>query len=378
MLYNNCYQKIYKDLSNYTRIFLESLNKGGYMKNILNKYRKVVLGLLIFILLGIGVYRAVNAPKEVKRTNYMMGTVVNLTLYTKDDTLFEECFNIVRDIENKMSLNIEGSEINNINKNAFNKPVRLSDDMYNVISKSIEYSKMSNGKFDITAGKLVELWNIGSSKARVPSQEEIDNAIEFVDYNDIVLDDEEKTISLKKDGMVLDLGGIAKGYAADRIKEHLKSRGVEKAIIDLGGNIYVVGSNPSNKPWGIGIQNPFTENRNEYLGSVSETNKSIVTSGVYERYYEEDGKKYHHILDTETGYPVENNLMGVSIVSKNSIDGDALSTSVFAMGLEDGMKLINSMDDVDAIFITKDKKVYLSDNIKKNFKAHESNFSIAN
>ncbi len=338
--------------------------------------RKLIVGLIIFVLLGIGIYRSMNTPKEIKRTNYMLGTVVNLTLYTKDDSVFEKCFDIVREIENKMSLNIKESEINNINKNGFNNPIKLSDDMYNVIKKSIEYSKLSDGKFDITAGKLVELWNIGTDKARLPSQEEIDSSLPFVDYNNIVLNDEDKTIELKKDGMVLDLGGIAKGYAADKLRDYIKSQNIDKAIIDLGGNIYVIGTNPNDKPWGIGIQNPFTDNRNEYIGSVSEADKSIVTSGVYERYFEYDEKKYHHILDTRTGYPVENDIMGVSIVSKDSIDGDALSTSVFAMGIHDGMKLINSLPDVDAVFITKNKEIYLSDNIKNNFKLNNQDFRV--
>lgn len=344
--------------------------------------KKVVTAIIIVILIGLGIYRGIQTskPEVIKRTNYQMGTIVNLTLYDNNkkniNDVFKSSFDIINDIENEMSLNVDGSAINKINELAYNQNVKLSDDMYKVIKKSLEYSSQSDGKFDVTAGKLVQLWNIGGDNARLPSQNEIDEANEYVDYKYIELNDNDKTIKFTKPGLILDLGGIAKGYAADKVKDYLISQNIEKAIIDIGGDIYVVGTNESNQPWGIGIQNPFSDNRNNYIGSIKESNKSIVTSGVYERYFEENGKRYHHILDTTTGYPVENELMGVSIISKDSIDGDALSTAVFSLGLEDGMKLVNGINDVDAIFITKDKEVFLSDNIKSSFKIKDTSFKI--
>lgn len=357
-------------------IYVINIIRGEKMK------KKNVFTVLILALIAFSMYRGYehfNSNKEpVTRTNYIMGTIVNLTLFgSGNDEAFEGSFELIRDIESKMSLNIEDSEISEINRNAGVAPVKVSQDTFDVIEKSIEYSELSEGKFDISSGAIVQLWNIGSDSARVPAKSELDDALNKVGFEGIVLDKSSQTVFLKQEGMVLDLGAIAKGFAADKVRDYLFSEGITKGIVDIGGNLYLIGTNRDDEAWTVGIQNPFSENRNEYLGSISETNKSVVTSGVYERYFEEGGVRYHHILDTSTGYPVDNDLMSVSIVSDESIDGDALSTSAFALGLEKGMALIESLDGVDAIFVTKDKKVYLSKNIKGNFKIHDPQFKTA-
>ena len=180
----------------------------------------------------------------------------------------------------------------------------------------------------------------------------------MVDYRDVSLEGDE--IRFAKEGMQLDLGAVAKGYIADRIKDYLLEQGVESAIIDLGGNILCVGSRPGGDPFRIGLQRPFASH-SETVATVEITDKSVVSSGIYERYFEEDGVLYHHILNPETGYPYDNGLVSVTIISDESVDGDGLSTSCFALGLEKGMELINSLPDVQAVFITEDGELHFSE-----------------
>ena len=185
------------------------------------------------------------------------------------------------------------------------------------------------------------------------------------------------TVFLTKTGMKLDLGAIAKGYAADDIAHLLISHKIKKAIIDLGGNIYALGEKEPGENWNIGIRDPETE-RGEPVLSISVNNTSIVTSGIYERFFEVDGKKYHHILDPRTGYPVENELLSVTIVATSSMDADALSTSTFLLGTDKGMSLIEQTKNVDAIFINKKREVKLSSGLRGKIKILDDRFVLVN
>ena len=197
----------------------------------------------------------------------------------------------------------------------------------------------------------------------------------LVDYKKLSLNKKNLTAKLEEEGMKVDLGAIAKGYAADEVARVLKESGVEHAIVNLGGNIMTLGGNPNGNPWRIGIQDPFNP-RGDFLGVVFVKDQTVVTSGTYERYFEENGKKYHHILNPATGYPIENNLHSVSIITDKSIDGDGLSTAALLIGLEEGVKLIESLEHVEAIFITSDKKVYISSGLKNNFKIIKPEFKL--
>ena len=177
--------------------------------------------------------------------------------------------------------------------------------------------------------------------------------------------------------MEIDLGGIAKGYAADQIVKYLKSKDVESAIINLGGNVFILGEKEKNTPFKVGIQDPTSEDGSS-IGNISISNKSVVTSGIYERYLEKDGIIYHHMIDPSTGYPFENNLSSVTIISSSSIVGDGLSTTTFGLGLQKGMKLIESLDNTDAIFITKDKKVHTTSNLKGKLNLKNESFKLMN
>ncbi|WP_297634393.1 FAD:protein FMN transferase [uncultured Clostridium sp.] len=329
----------------------------------------IALSVILIGMLGCG-----KKEEEVKsRTELFMGTAISVKIYNGKEEVLNEAFEKVKEIEDKVSINKNETEVYEINKNAGIKKVSVSDDTFEIIEKGLKYSEMSNGKYDISIGPIVKLWSIGLPEAKIPTQEEVNKTLEYVDYRDIELNKETKEVFLKEKGMILDLGSIAKGYAADQIAEILKEQKIEKAIIDLGGNIYAMGTKEKDKPWKIGIQNPFSE-RGDVVGSVYVENKSVVTTGIYERFIEEEGKKYHHILDPKKGYPYESNIAGVSIISDKSIDGDALSTLIFTLGIDEGLKFINELNGVESVFVDNNKNIYLSDGLENNFELINKDF----
>lgn len=314
----------------------------------------------------------------ITKSNFYLGTYCKVTIYDKnDENILNKAFDRIEEFDKMLSINKENTEVDKLNEKSGVEKVKVNDDIYKLIDKSINYSKLTGGAFDVTIGPVVKLWNIGLDTARVPTKDEITKALPLIGYKNIELDSDSKTVYLKNKGMVLDFGAIAKGYIADEVAEVLRNSGVKKAIIDLGGNIYALGSNKEDKPWKIGIQDPDLE-RNEIIGYIYSSNKSVVTSGIYERFLEKDGVKYHHILSPFNGYPYDNEIMGVTIISDLSIDGDALSTSTFALGLNEGLKFINSVPNVEAIFITKDHKVYLTDGLKNNFSLTNQKYKLSN
>lgn len=317
------------------------------------------------------------AAKPFSKTNFLLGTIVEISIFDKhDEAIMDKAFDRIREIEKKMTVNnAESSEIINLNKASGKNEVKLSPDTYFVLKKGKEYSEMSDGAFDITIGPVVKLWNIGTDYAAVPEKRKLAEAIKLVDYRKLRLNEDNRTAILEKPGMQVDLGAIAKGYAADEVARILKENGVKHAIINLGGNVITVGSNPNGKPWKIGIQNPFNP-RGDFMGVVQIQDQTVVTSGTYERYFRENGKIYHHILNPFTGYPVENNLRSVSIITGKSIDGDGLSTTALLYGLEEGMKLVDSLENVEAVFITNDKKVYASSGLKNIFTISNPEFKL--
>lgn len=309
---------------------------------------------------------------------FFLNSILTLDIYDTgldNAKINQEVEDRVRELENKMSTKIATSEVSKINDNAGIDKVKVSDDTYTVIKEALKYGKISKGKFDITVGNLVDLWGIGTENEKVPSKEEIKKALATVDYNKVEIDDNNKTVFLKDKGMKIDLGAIAKGYVADDIVKILEKDGVKSAIINLGGNVYVYG-NKGGKNFKIGIRNPLSPDPNDYLGIYQSQNESVVTSGVYERFFEKDGKRYHHILSTSDGYPIDNNLISTSIITKSSMDADALSTTTFALGLEEGLKLIENTKNTEAMFITADKKIYMTSGLKEKFELKNSDFTI--
>ena len=316
------------------------------MKNVL---RLLLICILSCLLSGCNF----KTQEPISKTGFYFDTVISITIYdSNDETLLEQCFTYCEELENLLSRTIPTSDISRINS-AAGAPVTVSDTTIELLKQGIYYGQLTDGAFDITVAPLSDVWNFKENTGILPTEHAITEALSHVSYKTIQING--NTVTLTDPETAIDLGGIAKGYIADVLKEFLKSKGVKSALIDLGGNILTLGTKPDGTAFQIGIKKPF--DTKEVITSVSASDLSVVTSGSYERYFEVDGVKYHHILDTENGYPASTGLLSVTILSEKSIDGDALSTSCFALGLEKGRTLIDALDGIDAIFITEDYKV---------------------
>jgi thiamine biosynthesis lipoprotein len=307
----------------------------------------------------------------------VLGTVCTITLYdAQDQETCDLAFARIRQIEDRMSANKDSTEIAAINKAAGVSPVKVSPDVFEVVRRALYFAELSDGAFDPSIGPLVKLWDIGFDGAKVPPADRVKQALSLTGRKDVVLDAEKSTIYLRRALMRLDLGAIAKGYAGDEARRILVSRGVSSAVVDLGGNIVVVGRKRDGKPWKVGVQNPF-DRRGDYFGILSlDASRAIVTSGIYERFFEEDGKRYHHILNTQSGFPVDNGLVSVTIISPSSLDADGLSTTVFALGKDAGMEFLSRFPDCYALFIDKEHRVFLSPGASAVFTLVDKAFTI--
>jgi len=311
------------------------------------------------------------------RMEYVLGTTCSLSLYDPGHAAaMDAVFARLRQIDDRMSANKDGTEIAAVNEAAGLKPVKVSDDTFFVVKTALEYGRKTGGALDISIGPLVKLWGIGTSAARVPSPDEIAAAEALVDYRLVRLDEPGSTVFLPKKGMRLDLGAVAKGYAADEAVRILTAAGVKRAIIDLGGNIFAMGEKRKGADWRIGIQSP-DDSRGDYLGVMPVSNASLVTSGDYERFFEKDGKRYHHILDSKTGYPSASGLRSVTVVGAPSIACDALSTSMFVLGREKGLELAASLPDFGFIFVDDAGKVWPTANVAQRFSIQPGRYSLA-
>ncbi|MCD3349423.1 FAD:protein FMN transferase [Clostridium botulinum D/C] len=318
--------------------------------------------------------------KEVKqytKTFIALGTAINFNIFSHNEKeaqlALEEGVKKVKEIENKMSVNIKQSEISTLNTNGQSK---VSDEIFYVIKNGLKYSKIAKGKFDITVEPLVRIWGIGTDHARIPNNNEISNAKKLINYNNVSLDEKNNKVTLGR-SQQMDLGAIAKGYAADEAKKVFLKHNIKSGTINLGGNVMTIGNKVDGSEWKIGMQNPFGT-RDDCMGIVYGKNLSVVTSGNYERYFEKDGVRYHHILDIDTGYPSKSEVISATIISENGIDGDALSTTVYILGVEKGLELIEELKGIDAILITKDRKVYVTKNIKNKFQIIDESFKLEN
>ncbi|HFI0460911.1 TPA: FAD:protein FMN transferase [Streptococcus suis] len=339
------------------------------------------VGLLMVLLVACGGKQneslsVVKTP--LTRSESLLHTVVQLSIYHEDqEEVMDEAVSYIKEMESLLSTNLEGADVYRINQAAGKEAVEVDERTFEVIETAIDMSKESQGLFDISIGAVSNLWKIGDEDARKPSDEEIKAALPFINYKDITLDKEKKTVFIKE-GMTLELGAISKGYIADKVRELFASKGITTAIINLGGNVVVMGDSPTTQNgWNVGVQDP-DQVRGATVGSVPGTHDSVVTSGIYERYLEVDGVKYHHILDPKTGYPVENDISGVTVFSKTSIQGDALSTTLFLLGVEKGLDFINQMDGVEAVFIDKEQGVHLSDGLKESFELTNEEYHLVN
>jgi len=320
---------------------------------------------------------AASSPREISRSDFVLGTACSVRLVGGgDETLLDAVFARLKQIEDELSVNKPGSQVDAVNAAAGVSPVAVGPDALAIVKRDLDLSAWSDGAFDPSVGPLVKLWGIGTDHARLPEAGEIAAAKSLVGWKDIVLDEAKKTVFLRRKGMALDLGSTSKGFAADEVAKLIRTAGVKSALIDLGGNVLVLGSRPDGKSWRIGLQDPFSTERGAYLGIASLADKTMVTSGVYERFFIKDGKRYHHILDTKTGYPVDNGLMSVTIITPKSFDADGFTTTIFALGRVRGMALAKEKG-VDVIVVDSAKKVYMSPGVSTYFEISDSSFSFA-
>ena len=326
------------------------------------KYKRLTALLSASILLLSG---CSGLPRERSQTytDTLFDTVISVQIFDSvDEDVLKGCEKLCKKYDSMFSNKIDDSEISRI-ISAGGNPVEVSKETIKLIKKGIYYSEMSDGAFDITIAPVSSLWDFKAETPSVPSPEAIAEAVSHVNYENIIIRD--NTVKLADPQAGIDLGAIAKGYIADRIKDYLEEEGVRHAMINLGGNVLAMGSKLDGSDYNIGIQKPFDET-GEPITSVKISDKSVVTSGIYQRYFKADGKIYHHILDPNTGYPCENNLYSVTILTDSSLTADALSTTCFLLGYDRGMKLINQLDNVDAVFITNDNQIHYSKNFQNN------------
>ncbi|HJB81791.1 MAG TPA: FAD:protein FMN transferase [Candidatus Mediterraneibacter intestinavium] len=293
--------------------------------------------------------------ESLTMTGMYFDTVVTIEAWGTSRDILDHCEELCDRYEHLFSRTLEDSEVSKIN-NSGGQPVTVSDETAELIRLGLEYGDISDGYFDITIASASELWDFtDNEEKKFPDSEVLAEAAAHIDYHNVKV--EGNTVTLTDPMTKIDLGGIAKGYIADRLKDYLQSEGVEHALINLGGNMLAVGSKTDGSSFRIGLQKPF-EPDGTPIAVLEVDDQSVVTSGNYERYFEKDGTIYHHILNPDTGYPIQNDLYQVSIISDRSVDGDALSTTCYALGLEKGMELIRSLDGVEAVFVTSDYELH--------------------
>lgn len=307
---------------------------------------------------------------------FALGTVCSIQLFTEKpqtevELVLQTCIRRLEELERHLSANAESSTLIDINKASGVSAVNVPADIYPLFARAVFFAEKTDGAFNPAIGGVVKLWNIGFENARKPEDRDIQVALSRTDYKDVQLAG--TAVFLKKEGMKLDLGAIAKGFAADELTRIVKQAGIMHAVIDIGGTISAVGVRPDGKRWNIGIRDPRIRQGQPIISAPIE-NRSISTSGSYERYFEQDGIRYHHIIDPATGYPVQSNMIAVSVFADSATDADALSTACFVLGYKKAVKLLDELPNTEALFIFDDNSVRTTENLKKNIMILNSAF----
>lgn len=310
-----------------------------------------------------------NSTAVAQSINNGMSTVMSHRAFGKHA---DESLRAVRDeavrLEELLSRFIHSSEISRINRSAGIRCEKLGSDTYEVLSHAIEFSKHCQGIFDVTIGPLVTLWGSGKDTFKPPENSRIIQVLPLVDYTGLLLDPCKKTGGLRKPGQSIDLGGIGKGFASDKFLEVFKKYGVSSAYTNIGGNVVTLGAKPDGSPWCVGIRHPRQDDC--LLGAVAVTDKAVVTSGDYERYFiDQKGRHWHHILNPATGYPAESGLVSVTVVAENAMTADALSTIVFVAGMEKGLGILTKYPETEAVLVDTGMRVWVTKGMKACFKA---------
>ena len=328
---------------------------------------KVILPILfaalfIFTQGGCGDVKAgASEGKKEKQTVtfFAMDTVMDVLIYG-DKEVLKEAEALVKELESRFSVTMENSDLYQLNKS---KKTRVAEETYALFKRGLEICERTGGVLDLTIYPVVKAWGFTTQDYRVPGDEELAGLLKNVDYRKLELE-EDRFVSLQ-DGMMADLGSVAKGYTGDRLIELFKFRGITSALINLGGNVQALGSKPDGSAWKVAIADP--NGSSDYAGVVSVIGKTVITSGAYERFFEEKGKTYHHIIDTSTGWPAESGFVSVSVIGEEGTLCDGLSTSLFAMGPEKAFEFWKNSNDFEAVFITAEDRIYVTEGVKDDF-----------
>lgn len=322
----------------------------------------VIIGaVILFLLLAL-----LNTNKNTSYSgqDYLIGTLVKITISDmpkeRAEKLIKESLSLVRETENRLSVNIGDSELMYVNNNAYNRDIPISDELYCVLEKALEYCHLSEGAFDIGIGKLIDLWGIGTENAAVPSSENLYPFINFKGYEHIILNNSAKTVRFDDERVKIDLGACAKGYAEDKTRDFLIENGVKNALLSFGGSITVIGEGKYGGNYRIAVANPDSSDSGHTLIICTHDN-STVTSGDYQRYFVENGVKYHHILDASTGYPADSGIRSITIVAYSAFEADCLSTAGFVLGKEKAVSLLDSLN-FDYVIIS--DEIVISEGLK--------------
>jgi len=332
------------------------------------------LNLLILVLLTMILSCSRSKETVFKKTMPLMDTIVSITVVagSRDaaEQAIEKTFTVISGFGDRINFYSDKSELDEVNRNAGIHAVKVSPDTLDVIEKSVYTAEKSGGTFDPTIGPIVKLWDFLNKKK--PTEPEIARALPLVNYRDILIDRTGATVFLKRKGMMIDLGGIAKGYAADLAVESLKKEGIRSGLVSIAGDIRTFGMKTDNSPWTIGIKNPRqTGEKDEIIAKIRLHDKAISTAGDYERFFLLDGRRYHHLLDPKTGYPAAL-CRSVSVIAEKGVTTDGFDNAVFILGPEKGMKLAKEMG-IDAMIIDSSGNIHMTDTIKDKITLETSN-----
>lgn len=325
-----------------------------------------VLIIILLFICGCGTGRNILSEDTV----FAFDTFMSFSVYSDDEKVTDRLVERVYELENMLSVTDTESEVYEINESRGNE-VTISGELEKIIKTAVEVSTETEGAFDITAYPYVRAWGFTTGEYRIPSEGELNDISGTVGYEKIKTDQNKVVLS---DGAMIDLGGIAKGFLSDNLIDFVKEEGCPGALLNLGGNICVVGKKPGNIPWNIGIASPY--NQEKLLGTIEATDECIITSGGYERYFEgSDGEIYWHIINPKTGYPAKSGLVSVTVVGKNGMVCDALSTALFVMGEERALDYYKEHDGFEMILVTEDGRVLVSEGLEERFTIDKNSFS---
>jgi thiamine biosynthesis lipoprotein len=299
-----------------------------------------------------------------------------LTLYDHaENATFVACFDRIETILHKFNMYSADSEISSVNRAAGTGAVPVSEDFCEALHQGLQLASLTDGLFDPTVGPLVKLWGIGSDKAHIPRPEEIRSVLRLVGWREVVLDEQAKTVALQRPGMTLDFGALLKGFAAVETGRLLSARGVKSAVVDIGGSVLALGSRPDGAPWRIGIQKPGALT-GTLLGVVKVRDEVVNTSGSYEQFFIKNGRRYQHILDPHSGYPVDNGVEAVTVIANRLHNADGPTLAVLALGVEKGLAFANQLG-VDVVIIGADHRIHMTTGVSRRFSLLDPTYSIA-